>query len=244
MKLDYLITGTGRCGTVYCAKYLSAAGIPCGHEAIFDYKGLTAALSRLNGTEPVTLSDASQMRVYPDGTITRLKAYVDASQLRAESSYLAAPYLQHDCLKNTQIVHVVRHPIAVIQSFCYYLNYFSYHMPCPWNKITRRYENFIYVIFPELMNPALLQVERGAMYYILWNRMIQDKLKNRNHFFLKIEDAAEKLGEFIGCPAPEIPKDENTFYKKNCPQFSPDDLSSRHVRSELEVYAKELGYKL
>jgi hypothetical protein len=244
MKLDYLITGTGRCGTVYCAKYLSAAGIPCGHEAIFDYRGLGAALGRLSGLEPVSLSDASQMRVHPDGTITRLEAYVDSGQLRAESSYLAAPYLNHDCLKDTQMVHVVRHPVAVIQSFCHYLDYFSYHMPCPWNEITRRYENVIYAVVPELMNSALSPVERCAMYYIRWNGMIQDLLKNRNHLFLKIEDASVKLGEFIGRTAPAVQQDENTFYKKNCKKFSPDDLSSRLVRSELETYAKELGYSL
>lgn len=244
MKLDYLITGTGRCGTVYCAKYLSAAGIPCGHEAVFDHRGLNMALSRLDGFESVVLSEASQMRFHPDGTITRLQAYVDPTRLRAESSYLAAPYLDHARLKDTQMVHVVRNPVAVIQSFCYYLNYFSYHMPCPWNDITRRYENVIYAVLPELMNSALLPVERCAMYYILWNRMIQDKLKNRNHLFLKIEDASVKLGEFIGRPAPAVQQDENTFYKKDCPKFSPDCLSSKHVRSELETYSKELGYAL
>ena len=34
-KLDFLVTGTGRCGTVYMAELLTSLGIPCGHESLF-----------------------------------------------------------------------------------------------------------------------------------------------------------------------------------------------------------------
>ena len=39
MKLKYLVTGTGRSGTVYMARLLTSLGIPCSHEMIFDYRG-------------------------------------------------------------------------------------------------------------------------------------------------------------------------------------------------------------
>ena len=34
-----LITGTGRCGTGWMARALTAAGAPCGHEAAFTARG-------------------------------------------------------------------------------------------------------------------------------------------------------------------------------------------------------------
>jgi hypothetical protein len=244
MQLEYLITGTGRCGTVYCAKYLTAAGIPCGHEAVFGPNGLGVALKRLDGVEPIVLSEASQMRIHPNGNITRLSAYVDPEQIRADSSYLAAPFLDHERLKDTRVVHVVRNPVSVIQSFCYYLNYFQSHMPSPTNEITRRYESFIYTALPELMNSWLAPVERCALYYVRWNRLIQEKLSGRPHLFLNIEDASVKLGEYIGRPAPDVSKDENTFFKANAKPFSLADIPSKYVQSEVVVYAKELGYTL
>lgn len=35
-----LVTGTGRCGTGYTAKLLTAAGVPCGHEEVFTPQGI------------------------------------------------------------------------------------------------------------------------------------------------------------------------------------------------------------
>ncbi len=38
-NLDFLVVGTGRCGTGYCSKIFTDAGRNCGHEAIFTPKG-------------------------------------------------------------------------------------------------------------------------------------------------------------------------------------------------------------
>ena len=56
MNLKYLVTGTGRCGTVYMARILTSIGIPCGHETIFDYRGTRGARKRLFGEEQLRLS--------------------------------------------------------------------------------------------------------------------------------------------------------------------------------------------
>ena len=37
----FVIIGTGRSGTTYIAELLTECGIPCGHETIFDYRGIT-----------------------------------------------------------------------------------------------------------------------------------------------------------------------------------------------------------
>lgn len=36
MSTRLLVTGTGRCGTTWLADTLTAAGLPCGHEAVFN----------------------------------------------------------------------------------------------------------------------------------------------------------------------------------------------------------------
>lgn len=36
----FLITGTGRCGTTYCAEILKSCGINCGHQSVFRHETL------------------------------------------------------------------------------------------------------------------------------------------------------------------------------------------------------------
>jgi hypothetical protein len=64
--LRYIITGTGRCGTGYAAHVLASAGIPCGHEAVFNVNGMDEYQERLEQFEG----------------------------LAADSSWLAAPFLE------------------------------------------------------------------------------------------------------------------------------------------------------
>jgi hypothetical protein len=84
--LEYLITGTGRCGTGYAARLLSSVGVPCGHEAIFRLDGLEKAVAR-----------------------------VEQFDLAAESSWLAAPWLKL-LPDQVRVAHLVRHPQHVIDS--------------------------------------------------------------------------------------------------------------------------------
>ncbi len=86
MKLDYIITGTGRCGTAYAAKFLTREGIPCGHEEIFGPWGKRAS-------EIMRQSN---------------------SELVADASWLAMPFLNE--VGEAKVVHLVRHPQRVIAS--------------------------------------------------------------------------------------------------------------------------------
>lgn len=42
MLPEFVIVGTGRCGTAYIAKLLREMGVACGHEAVFSKRGVTA----------------------------------------------------------------------------------------------------------------------------------------------------------------------------------------------------------
>ncbi len=93
----FIITGTGRCGTVYLAKVLTAIGISCGHEMIFN-----PDMQRKNS------SISSKLGLHTEC-------------LLAESSYMAAPFLKDN---KSNIIHLVRNPLKVVLSF-YNNNYFS-----------------------------------------------------------------------------------------------------------------------
>ena len=126
VNLKYLVTGTGKCGTVFMARFLTSLGIPCGHESIFDWKGYKWAEKRLANKERIELSNTSKSSYHPQAVpgqrIVQLEKWIDINELEAESSYMAAPFLGRDILKDVTIIHIVRNPIKVVNSFCNYID--------------------------------------------------------------------------------------------------------------------------
>src|SRR5574343_413925 len=102
MKLKYLIVSCGRSGSVWAARFLTGLGIPCGHESIFDWRGLRGAMKKLSGEEIPDLSYASQTR-WENGNWQPLEKWLDVNSIEAESSYMAVPYLKEDILKDVKI---------------------------------------------------------------------------------------------------------------------------------------------
>ncbi len=89
MVRKFIATGTGRCGTGFLSKALAGAGIQAGHERFFK-------------TYRATITD-------PD-----LEEYAAAPF--SDVSWLSAPHLRRFALP---VVHLVRHPFAVMNSFTY-----------------------------------------------------------------------------------------------------------------------------
>jgi hypothetical protein len=234
-KLEYLIVGTGRSGTVFYAKLLTSLGIPCGHESFFNYQDIDGAILRLSGKAPPTLSDCSQFK--HDGTPTPFIRYLH--DLVAESSYMAVPYLHHECLNDTKIIHVVRHPVRVVNSFVNYLGYFHSPSLClPPNPI---YESFIYRHLPELRNyPAPL--ERAAMYYVLWNELIE---KRETLARFKVEDGPGPLQNLLGIESKTVFDDRtaNTQEKVGA-RFDIRMLPQGEVRERFAAIGEKYGYNM
>lgn len=203
-KLKYIVVGTGRCGTVYMAKLLTSIGLPCGHETIFLHDGFEHALARLENQEKLEIS-----------LIAKLASVSDEEQgipwfnsesplpLVADASYMAAPFLDRPELKDVKIIHVIREPMKVINSFVEGLQYFrdkiedEEHIP---------YHKFIYQHVPELEMP-MDPVSRAALYYIRWNEMIETKCQKNNYYRHRIESNTEKLLSFLDIQKP------SHFYK-------------------------------
>ena len=120
INIQYIVVGTGRCGTLYTANLLTSLGIPCGHEAIFTPKGPDYEVLAGN-KEPIS-SDVS-----------KAENLSNDKMLMADASYMAAPFLG---LFDAQVIHIVRNPKDVIRSFVVEFNYFSgseprQEEPCP-----------------------------------------------------------------------------------------------------------------
>lgn len=98
--LELVVIGTGRSGTAWAARHLTAAGVPCGHESVFDWH---------------PSSDPGRRLDYPGRTPSPYEPAPDVV-LRAESSLAAIaflPLLPADCV----VWHLTRDPLAVVASW-------------------------------------------------------------------------------------------------------------------------------
>ena len=108
-RFKVVVTGTGRSGTGYAARWLTSAGVPCGHETFFTFTGWDGAQNR--------------MRRHPE--------YV------GDSSWLLAPWPDKPQLKDAVVIHQVRHPKKVAESCMRhppgttpeFLEYLEHHCP-------------------------------------------------------------------------------------------------------------------
>lgn len=198
MDLKFIVTGTGRCGTVFMARLLTSLGISCGHESIFTNQGLDLALRILDNKKTPRLSDVSKVDILTHKFIPK---WVNVRQLVADSSYVATPYLNHERFCSVPVIHVVRHPLKVISSFVKDLNYFQDDRE--YSTIDIRFMNMIYSTLPEMAVLAT-PLEKATYFYIYWNQLIEKSCRGRPYYFHRIEDAiGQPLLEFLNVPAQE-----------------------------------------
>jgi len=195
--IKYLVTGTGRCGTVYMARLFTSLGVMCGHEAIFGHDGLDSAVNRLCKKKPIETSYCSTYDLLN-------KAYVEqwfnSEEMMAESSFLAAPFLDIPELNEVKIIHLVRNPLKVVNSLVKDINFFSE------KKEMRHWTKLVYSVIPSIRDEKT-EIEKACRYYIEWNKMIErfDKC-----LFLRVEDQPnKKLFEFLSINY------TNHYYKNN-----------------------------
>jgi hypothetical protein len=231
-RLQYVVTGTGRSGTVYLANLLTKCGLPCGHESIFTPWGLDEALARLAGKSAVNVSSIS---------VESCGDWFDGSRdLVADSSYMAAPFLDHAVLQDAHVLHVVRHPMDVINSFVIGLNYFqAWIPPDPWHTL-------IYTHVPEL-RLDYHPLERAALYYVRWNQMIERRAAGRPYFFCQLETVPGQLLAYLGRRC----EDESLLAARRVnsrmggkPEYTFEDIPAGSIRRELRDLSERYGYPL
>lgn len=235
MRLRYLITGTGRSGTVFMARLLTSVGIPCSHEAIFDYRGFRLAMQRLGGEAPMELSWVSRSR-YESGKSTETAPWLtDLSAIEAESSYMVAPFLGEEALRDIPVIHVVRDPLKVVQSFCNYIQYFASVEP------KDSYEHFIFTHLPELKH-EMPQYDRACLYWVRWNQMVESR---NPAYFHRIEDDPKGVLGFLGKEGPHFnDATVNSFKRPVSERFTLDTIKSKNIYEEFVALGKKYGYPM
>ena len=195
-EFNTIITGTGRCGTGYFAALLNSMNLNCGHESIFDVCGLERAKDRISGRQPISLScTCGESPSCKETCMSVVLKDVDKNNLVADSSYLAAPFLDDDFFKKYNFIHILRNPISVIKSFVQVVDYFKDDFP----EHSRPFQNFIKKYLKDVYDNDFSQADRGYLYYFGWNKMILEKIKNRNHIVYKVEENNEnKILNFLG----------------------------------------------
>ena len=219
MKLKYVITGTGRCGTLNAAHNFTRAGVPCGHESIFDYKGIDAAKKRLSGETKICASEISLKNGY----------WFDPILIQADSSYMSTPFLGNELLEDVSIVHLIRSPLEVISSFVKNLGYFE-TLNSPWEK-------FICLHAPSILNFET-PIERACEYYFQWNSMIA-KHKTTLH---KIEEDINILFEKLGINRIDQASEEKNIFGNRNDNFKVEDIPTP-LKHKIESFLSEFNYE-
>lgn len=220
------MTGTGRCGTLFAANFLTSAGIPCTHEAIFTFEGLYFAFSVLRGEEKAISSKISRGDNLSDYEM----------DINAESSYMSAPYLGE--FSDKRIIHLVRNPTKVVSSFLGF-GYFSNPFPSEskHEPLQIRYENFIYDNLPELRE-EMPQLDRACLYWTGWNEMIE--ASGTVSYRHRLEDPVSGLEVFIESKG-TYSKVSNAS-KERGPKWSPAQIQRPDIKKRFKDLARKYGY--
>lgn len=239
-QLRYLVTGTGRSGTVGLAIALTSVGIPCSHERFFHGNSLEEALCLMEANGGKN-SLCSQHCGLPGQT----------DRVAAESSYMTAPYLGAPCFAATTVIHAVRNPWKVILSFLNNVQFFR-------GEPEHEHERFVYSVLPQLHEIGN-SVDRAVYYYIRWNRLIETLSRKRRfgrYIFHRIEDGPEPLLRKLSLTEDLIGRcrkkdDANSF--KEWPgelralapvqRMRVEHINASNYSGELRKLAKRYGYK-
>ena len=214
-KLKYLVVGTGRCGTVSVSRLLTQAGIPCGHESIFDSQGKAAERLKTNVFE-------QSFTFARDGWKLPLK-------IEADSSYMAVPFLESLFLKKTIIIHLVRNPLQVISSFVYGVKHFQE------NEWVKEWDDFIELHLSSIKDFDT-PIEKATHFYIEWNKMIKADV------FHRIEDDPRDLLEKLSLPINNLYTEKANSFPRSV-TIALEDIP-KGMRDELVSMSLQYGYDL
>jgi hypothetical protein len=231
--LKYIVTGTGRCGTVYAARLLTSVGIPCGHESAFDWSGSVSAGLRMLRRSPLNLSYASTHKRLPSGLwVEEPKWLADPQLILADSSYMAAPFVAN--YRDIKVIHLTRHPVRVVNSFCNYLDYFQKEEP------QNNYETFIHEHVSGLRSQDC-PYDRAALYYVEWNKLIE---KREDAIRIRIEDCPNALLDAVGASGDCFHNPKINTFQQPKQRFCLDDLTNDAIKSDFIEMGECYGYTM
>lgn len=233
--INYIVTGTGRVGTVYMARLLTSLGFMCGHESIFEYDGIENSLAKLRGEISLATSNCSSNDLLNDLSIEN---WFEPDEIIAESSYLAAPYLDMRILQDVGVIHIVRNPLHVISSFVLDIRFFE-------DDGMKKWRRFVYDHCPEVAC-ELTPIERACRYFVDWNKMIEDKSKGK-YIRLKVEnEPSKKLFDFLDITLTNtcFSNKKANSWKRRKQNLSLRDIPDSQVKLDFIKMCFDYGYEI
>lgn len=229
VDLKVVVTGTGRCGTVFMANLLTSMGWPCGHEAVFGPHGIGRAREVLFGREP-----AENSRISRNGTI-----FSEGAPIVGDSSYMAAPFLRE---LDATVIHVVRNPLKVVASLVggVFRNFSASH-PTDFQDAPDHilYERFMYEYVPEL-GGDMPQLDRGCLFYLRWNEMIE--ASGRVDLLHRIEDPTDRIRKLMGGRGWGYDDVRCNSFSESSREWGLSEIESPSIRSGIRDMMKRYGY--
>jgi len=233
--MKYIFTGTGRCGTVYYARLLTSLGIPCSHEGYFGPTPHEDTMKKINGEAQVVVSNRS--REYDPNWAPDV--------YQADSSYMAAPYIDSEQLLETKVVHLVRDPIKVISSYYLDLQYYKYAQ-----QGFHDYMDYVYRYLPQLLDESLHPICRVVKFYLEWNKLIVEKsvrkISEGKYLLHRVEDGCQPVLDWLGLELKEgaYADERSNTMKHRLDLFSINDIPDHPLKDELIEFATKHRYKM
>ena len=217
------------------ARFLTNLGISCGHEAIFDWFGIEMAQKRLLGQRTIQTSICS---MYNHISEEIAENWFDPTTVMADSSYMAAPYLDNPLLKDVKIIHLVRNPLKVLSSWVEDIHFFDDE---PRNGL-EHYRQFIYSHLPQIKYKPT-EIERACRYIIEWTKLIENS--KRDKIVVKIENwPYKKMLDYLNVPYPEnFPKNKKiNSWKLRTKDIKLKDIPQSETKNEFEHLIEKYNY--
>lgn len=229
-----IVTGTGRCGTRFMTQTLSSVGVKCTHEGIF---------------QPNKTAVGPDI---PPGLVTDEEILARIRQRRdnvwwgwqAESSWMAAPYLDRPGMQDLTVVHLVRDPKKTIDSMVR-TGGFRPDIGALWWEFQVKFLPELAEIDAPYPHTGQMdtdgRVARAGLFYVRWNQMIEPHADIR----WRVEDPVTDLLDML-----EIDyTGKEVFNDTTCgtaPGYRPVDIDLSRVpeptRTELFDMVRKYGY--
>lgn len=175
------------------------------------------------------------------GIDAALKRSAMFRQFHADSSWMAAPYLDHPLLEGVPVVFQMRHPRKVIESWIRKST--AEHTPRYWQFVIRH--------APEVGEQES-EVDQFAARYVLWTETIESKLNGHECYRWRVEDGDDGLLAWLGerglLDVQRLNRDnlfpDRSYNHKGGPEVNVtlDDISEPW-RSRLAAMSERYGYE-
>jgi hypothetical protein len=230
--MRFVVTGTGRCGTSYTSSLFNAAGVPCGHEDIFNVRAGVRDIRVSFGLRADLLSPVLRLREEWRRRFTRLEG---------DASWMAVPRLRW--FNGTKFLQL-RHPMRVVQSWVA-VGFFSFspalHLQARWAS--------------QYMTFSGDDLTDAMRWWVLWNDLAAQKAD----FTYRLEDLDSDLfAQMLETIDVDDPRGRAERALASTPRYvnsaeqrgeervdlSWDEIPDSRAKAALAEAAARFGYKL